>query len=131
MFTSSPERVRSANALATVPAPCWCPAARNARTTCLRVCDFHALRRSFGVMSAKSGVALVFTQHLMQHSTPVLTANVYSDVGGELADEVAKLPPLGPNLGANLGATGFPVVPSGENKRGFEQERGKKKVHGK
>lgn len=69
-----------------------------------RVIDFHALRMSFGVTLAKSGVPLVMAQQLMQHSTPVLTANVYSQVGGELADEVAKLPPLTPNLGADLGA---------------------------
>lgn len=91
-----------------------------------RVVDFHALRRSFGVMSAKANVALVFTQQLMQHSTPVLTANVYSDVGGELADEVAKLPPLG----ASLGATGFrssPKVGKSVNKRPVPK---RKKPHG-
>lgn len=69
-----------------------------------RVLDFHALRVSFGVMLAKAGVPLVLAQQLMQHSTPVLTANIYSRVGGELADEVAKLP----SLGAKLGAGGTP-----------------------
>jgi len=71
--------------------------------------DFHSLRVQFGVMLALAGVSLVAAQQLMQHSTPVLTANIYSRVGGELAGEVAKLPPLG----ASLGATGFPPVPSG------------------
>lgn len=71
--------------------------------------DFHSLRVQFGVMLALAGVSLVAAQQLMQHSTPVLTANIYSRVGGELAGEVAKLPPLG----ASLGATGFRPVPPG------------------
>jgi integrase/recombinase XerC len=68
-----------------------------------RVLDFHALRVCFGVMLAKAGVPLVIAQQLMQHSTPVLTANIYSRVGGELAGEVAKLPSLPVSLGTPLG----------------------------
>jgi len=70
-----------------------------------QVFDFHSLRVQFGVMLALSGVSLVVAQQLLQHSTPVLTANIYSKVGGELAGEVAKLPSLGASLGANGGSS--------------------------
>lgn len=62
--------------------------------------DFHSLRIQFGVMLALAGVSLVAAQQLLQHSTPVLTANIYSRVGGELKGEVAKLPSLGASLSA-------------------------------
>lgn len=42
------------------------------------VIDFHALRVSFCTMLGRSGVPLVKAQKLCRHSTPVLTANVYT-----------------------------------------------------
>ena len=40
--------------------------------------DFHALRVTFGTALARAGVRLQVAQRLMRHSTPVLTANVYT-----------------------------------------------------
>lgn len=40
--------------------------------------DFHALRGQFVTSLARAGVALVVAQRLARHSTPALTANVYS-----------------------------------------------------
>jgi integrase len=57
-----------------------------------QVFDFHAFRLQFGFLCAKYGVPLVVAQQLLDHSTPALTANVYSQFGGELGAEVEKLP---------------------------------------
>ncbi len=43
-----------------------------------RFLDFHALRVSYGTALARAGVRLQLAQRLMRHSTPVLTANVYT-----------------------------------------------------
>ncbi len=43
-----------------------------------RFLDFHALRVSYGTSLARAGVRLQMAQRLMRHSTPVLTANVYT-----------------------------------------------------
>jgi len=40
--------------------------------------DFHALRVTYGTALARAGVRLQVAQRLMRHSTPVLTANVYT-----------------------------------------------------
>ncbi len=88
-----------------------------------RVLDFHALRLSFGVMLAKAGVPLVIAQQLMQHSTPVLTANIYSRVGGELAGEVEKLPSLGAKLGAGGVHSCPPKRTSGGKGEGLNTKR--------
>ena len=40
--------------------------------------DFHSLRVTFGSLLARNGVSLALAQKLMRHSTPVLTANVYT-----------------------------------------------------
>ena len=45
-----------------------------------RQVDLHALRTTFGTMLARSGVPLQTAQKLMRHSTPVLTANIYTDL---------------------------------------------------
>lgn len=66
--------------------------------------DFHALRLQFGAMLALSGVPLVAAQQLLDHSTPTLTANIYSRLGVQLAPEVLKLPSL--SLGTSLGTSG-------------------------
>jgi len=49
-----------------------------------RVIDVHALRHTFGTMLAKAGVPLQVAQRAMRHSTPTLTANVYTHL--ELMD---------------------------------------------
>jgi len=43
-----------------------------------QVHDFHALRVTYGTALARAGVRLQVAQRLMRHSTPVLTANVYT-----------------------------------------------------
>ena len=43
------------------------------------VVDVHALRHTFGTHLCKAGVPLRTAQAAMRHSTPILTANVYTD----------------------------------------------------
>ncbi len=45
-----------------------------------RVLDIHALRMSLGTNLLRNGVPLVNVQKIMRHSTPTLTANLYTDV---------------------------------------------------
>jgi hypothetical protein len=61
-----------------------------------RVVDFHSLRVTFGTNLARGGVALQLAQRLLRHSTPVLTANVYTVLGRD-DDRAAidKLPTVG------------------------------------
>lgn len=47
------------------------------------VCDFHALRHSFGTSLARAGVPLAIAQKLMRHSTPELTSSVYTHLRTE------------------------------------------------
>ncbi|KKL10334.1 hypothetical protein LCGC14_2556870, partial [marine sediment metagenome] len=44
-----------------------------------RVCDFHALRHTFGTLLSKAGVAPRTAQAAMRHSSIDLTMNVYTD----------------------------------------------------
>jgi len=44
-----------------------------------RTIDIHALRHTFGTHLSKGGVPLRTAQAAMRHSTPTLTANVYTD----------------------------------------------------
>ena len=44
-----------------------------------RTLDVHALRHTFGTHLSKAGVSLRTAQAAMRHSTPTLTANVYTD----------------------------------------------------
>lgn len=44
-----------------------------------RTIDVHALRHTFGTHLSKGGVPLRTAQAAMRHSTPALTANVYTD----------------------------------------------------
>lgn len=46
-----------------------------------RVIDVHGLRHTFGTMLARAGVPLQVAQRAMRHSTPALTANVYTHLG--------------------------------------------------
>jgi len=58
-----------------------------------RVVDVHSLRHTFGTMLAKSGVSLQVAQRAMRHSTPTLTANVYTHLDlGDIGAAVAALP---------------------------------------
>lgn len=67
------------------------------------VFDFHALRVQFISNLAIAGVPLTAAQQLADHSTPTLTANIYTRWGpAEMADQVAKLPRLGSG-GSGLG----------------------------
>lgn len=62
-----------------------------------RVADFHSLRVTFATNLARGGVALQLAQRLLRHSTPVLTANVYTVLGRD--DDraaIAKLPDMVP-----------------------------------
>lgn len=61
-----------------------------------RSIDIHALRHTFGTLLSRGGVPLRTAQAAMRHSTPTLTANVYTDpklldVGGAL-DALPQLP---------------------------------------
>ncbi|MCC7170381.1 MAG: site-specific integrase [Planctomycetes bacterium] len=57
-----------------------------------RKLDVHALRHSFASRCARRGVGLVLAQRLLGHSTPTLTASVYSHVEtADLREAIAKL----------------------------------------
>ena len=61
-----------------------------------RVFDFHSLRVQTASNLARARVPLVTAQQLMRHSTPILTANVYTSLGhDELAAAVDKVPVIG------------------------------------
>ncbi len=63
-----------------------------------RTLDIHALRHTFGTHLSQAGVPLRTAQAAMRHSSPILTANVYTDA--RLLDvhgAVESLPPLRPN----------------------------------
>ncbi len=61
-----------------------------------RTVDVHCLRHTFGTMLARSGVPLQVAQRAMRHSTPTLTANVYTHLDlGDVAGAVGQLPCIG------------------------------------
>ncbi|HOE66799.1 MAG TPA: tyrosine-type recombinase/integrase [Candidatus Hydrogenedentes bacterium] len=65
-----------------------------------RVVDVHALRHTFGTMLAKAGVSLQVAQKAMRHSTPTLTANIYTHLTlVDTADAVNELPSLTASAG--------------------------------
>jgi len=73
-----------------------------------RAVDVHALRHTFGTMLAKAGVSLQVAQRAMRHSTPTLTANVYTHLGlVDVAGAVEKLPSIG--MGAHQAAAEMAV----------------------
>lgn len=58
-----------------------------------RVIDFHSLRVTFATNLARAGVTLQVAQKLLRHSTPTLTANVYTVLGRDDEREaVGRLP---------------------------------------
>lgn len=78
------------------------------------VFDFHALRVQFISGLALAGVPLTAAQQLADHSTPMLTANIYTRWGkSEMAEQVAKLPGFGGGLQASVrgpGVEGSPIA---------------------
>jgi integrase len=61
-----------------------------------RVVHWHAFRKTFMTWGASSGVGQRSLQAVLGHSTPVLSANVYTDVEAlPLRGEVAKIPWIG------------------------------------
>jgi integrase len=73
-----------------------------------RVVDFHSLRVTFATNLARGGVALQLAQRLLRHSTPVLTANVYTVLGrDDDRKAIEKLPEVGVGRGGETArATG-------------------------
>ena len=64
----------------------------------------HGLRHSFTTMLARNNVGLVQAQRLLGHSTPELTAQVYTHLGiDDLRGAVEKLEPA-PRRRAKRGA---------------------------
>jgi len=62
-----------------------------------RVIDVHCLRHTFGTLLAKSGASLQVAQKAMRHSTPTLTANVYTHLGlMDIAGAVNAMPEIKP-----------------------------------
>lgn len=51
--------------------------------------DFHALRVTYGSHLAAAGIPLALTQKLMRHSTPALTANIYTRWAPESHEDAA------------------------------------------
>jgi len=60
------------------------------------VCDRHAMRVTYATRLQRRGVELGLAQKLLRHSSPVLTANIYSRFGlGDLRAAVARLDEAG------------------------------------
>lgn len=79
--------------------------------------DFHALRSQFVTSLIRAGVPLAAVQRLARHSTPVLTANLYTRLRlADLADGVARLPSLTGGAGDCLQAAGADRRASGDNR---------------
>jgi len=53
---------------------------------------FHDLRKTFASLLAQRGVSTAVTQRLLEHSTPRLTNDVYTNVDPVLREAVDTLP---------------------------------------
>jgi integrase len=53
---------------------------------------FHDLRRTFASLLAQRGVSTAVTQRLLEHSSPQLTNDVYTNVDPVLRQSVSQLP---------------------------------------
>ncbi|MHC4114683.1 MAG: tyrosine-type recombinase/integrase [Planctomycetota bacterium] len=53
---------------------------------------FHDLRKTFGSMLAQNGVSTAVTQRLLEHSSPILTNKIYTNVDPVLRQSVNQLP---------------------------------------
>lgn len=73
-----------------------------------RVIDIHALRMSLGTNLLRNGVPLLNVQKIMRHSTPTLTANLYTDV---------SLLDLHGAMDSTFSATGQPEAKAAGSKR--------------
>jgi integrase len=59
------------------------------RTTKLAPLTIHDLRHTYASLVRKSGADLRYVQKTMGHSTPTVTANIYSDLYSDELDQVA------------------------------------------
>jgi integrase len=59
------------------------------RTTKLAPLTIHDLRHTYASLARKSGADLRYVQKTMGHSTPTVTANIYSDLYADELDQVA------------------------------------------
>jgi integrase len=59
------------------------------RTTKLAPLTIHDLRHTYASLARKSGADLRYVQKTMGHSTPTVTANIYSDLYSDELDQVA------------------------------------------
>ena len=53
---------------------------------------FHDLRKTFASLLAQRGVSTAVTQRLLEHSTPQLTNDVYTNVDPALRQAIERLP---------------------------------------
>ncbi len=53
---------------------------------------FHDLRKTFCSLLAQNGVSTAVTQRLLEHSSPILTNKVYTNVDPALRIAIEKLP---------------------------------------
>ena len=53
---------------------------------------FHDLRKTFASLLAQRGVSTAVTQRLLEHSTPQLTNDVYTNVDPVLRQAISQLP---------------------------------------
>ena len=54
--------------------------------------QFHTLRKTFASLLAQKGVSTAVTQRLLEHSSPQLTNDVYTNVDPILRQAVNLLP---------------------------------------
>jgi integrase len=59
------------------------------RTTKLAPLTIHDLRHTYASLARRSGADLRYVQKTMGHSTPTVTANIYSDLYSDELDQVA------------------------------------------
>jgi integrase len=62
---------------------------RALRSTKLAPLTIHELRHTYASLARKSGADLRYVQKTMGHSTPTVTANIYSDLYSDELDQVA------------------------------------------
>ena len=53
---------------------------------------FHDLRKTFGSLLAQNGVSTAVTQKLLEHSSPILTNKIYTNIDPVLRQSVNQLP---------------------------------------
>ena len=54
--------------------------------------QFHTLRKTFASLLAQKGVSTAVTQRLLEHSSPQLTNDVYTNVDPVLRQAIELLP---------------------------------------